>query len=158
MQQVEQLPGNIHRIIGTSGKTRGRMKRQPFMDFASRSKVMVCADGWGPVSHRDFESVFLGCVLIKPKTIHNESDFRCYTWPDPVDFGQVVFCSPDFSDLPAKVDEALALFEDTVDEREDAANRFRSLKLDEFFLRLRNALEPLNPEKKTKPEKPPMFL
>jgi hypothetical protein len=55
--------------------------------------------------------------------------------------GQVVFCKSDFSDLSEKVDEALALFATTEDDRREKSEAFFNLKSTEFFERLHAALK-----------------
>jgi hypothetical protein len=140
-QAAMNLPATIHRLVGASKDREGRMSKTSFVDLTSRSKVAICADGFGPISCRDFEAVALGCVLIKPETIHNSHDRRCYTWPDPVDIGQVVFCKSDYSDLSEKVDEALALFDKTEAERAAASETLVKLESIEFFQRLHSCLK-----------------
>ncbi len=63
-----------------------------------RSKAVLCPWGWGESSHRDYEAMLLGAVMIKPDTDYVE------TWPNIYQAGKTyVVCKPDFSDAHDKI-------------------------------------------------------
>jgi hypothetical protein len=69
----------------------------PYPDYVKRLlDTKVCVSPWGAGDRciRDYEAMFLGCVLVKPETDFIE------TWPDIHRPGETyVPCKPDFSDL-----------------------------------------------------------
>jgi len=63
-----------------------------------RSKVALCPWGWGESTHRDYQAMLLGAVVVKPDTSHVEC------WPDIYQAGKTyVPCKPDWSDAHDKV-------------------------------------------------------
>ena len=85
---------------------RGRSLPQPdYMNLMRRARICVSPWGWGETTIRDYEAMYAGCVLIKPRTDFIES------WP-VVDERHYVPCAVDFSDLSAKIDHVLAHWDD----------------------------------------------
>lgn len=79
------------------------------------SKCVLCPWGWGESTHRDYEAMLLGAVMIKPDTDHVE------TWPDIYRAGETyVACEPDFSDVHEKIDHIVKHFDDYRPMREQA--------------------------------------
>lgn len=75
-----------------------------FHDTIIQSKIFVSPYGSGTYSWKDFEAIFAGCVLVKPK-----SDFISqYGFPIYEKGRYSVSCSPDFSDLPQVVESILS--------------------------------------------------
>lgn len=78
--------------------------QQQFQDLLTQSKIFVSPYGSGTYSWKDFEAIFAGCVLIKPK-----ADFIAhYGFPiyEPGRF--CVQCDPNFVDLGSILVEVLA--------------------------------------------------
>jgi hypothetical protein len=73
-----------------------------YCDLLFSSKCVVSPFGWGETCYRDWETVFAGCVLIKPSVKHVDN------------FPGHVGCNCDFSDLPTAIKKALALPRETV--------------------------------------------
>ncbi len=100
---------------------RGRGLSQPdYMNLMRRSRICVSPWGWGETTLRDYEAMYAGCVLIKPRTDFIES------WP-VVDERHYVPCAVDFADLPEKIDRVLAHWDDYYEMRR--VNRDRLLAL-----------------------------
>jgi len=71
------------------------------------SKAVLCPWGWGESSHRDYEAMLLGAVMIKPDTDYVE------TWPNIYQAGKTyVVCKPDFSDAHDKIAHITQHFDD----------------------------------------------
>ena len=71
------------------------------------SKCVLCPWGWGESSHRDYEAMLLGAVMVKPNTDYVE------TWPNIYQAGKTyVICEPDFSDAHEKIDHIVEHLDD----------------------------------------------
>jgi hypothetical protein len=71
------------------------------------SKCVLCPWGWGESTHRDYEAMLLGAVMVKPNTDHVES------WPDIYRAGKTyIACEPDFSDAHDRIDHIVKHFDD----------------------------------------------
>jgi hypothetical protein len=72
-----------------------------FQDLLCQAKIFVSPYGSGTYSWKDFEAIFAGCVLIKPK-----ADFIAhYGFPIYEPGKYCIQCDPNFSDLGAIVAE-----------------------------------------------------
>ena len=68
------------------------------------AKIFVSPYGYGEYSWKDYESIYSGCVLVKPAC-----DFVISHGFDIYSSGvNYVPCKPDFSDLPAVLESILA--------------------------------------------------
>ena len=101
---------------------RGRSLCQAdYMKLMRRARICVSPWGWGETTLRDYEAMYAGCVLIKPRTDFIES------WP-VVDERHYVPCAVDFSDLPEKIDEVLAHWDDYYPMRKHNRERLLALR------------------------------
>lgn len=101
---------------------RGRVLAQAdYTNLMRRSRICVSPWGWGETTIRDYEAMYAGCVLIKPRTNFIES------WP-MVDERHYVPCAVDFADLPAKIDEVLAHWDDYYPMRKHNRERLLALR------------------------------
>lgn len=78
-----------------------RIPREEFHQILMQSKLFLSPFGYGEWSHKDFEAILLGCVIIKP-SCHFESYPNIYQ-PDKT----CLKCKCDYSDLQAVVSKAL---------------------------------------------------
>jgi hypothetical protein len=100
---------------------RGRnLCQADYMNLMRRARICVSPWGWGETTIRDYEAMFAGCVLIKPRTDFIES------WP-VVDQRHYIPCAVDFADVPEKIDHVLAHWDDYFEMRQ--RNRVRLLAL-----------------------------
>ncbi|KAK9824233.1 hypothetical protein WJX72_008812 [[Myrmecia] bisecta] len=83
----------------------GHMSQHDYLSFLLDLKVFVSPWGWGEWSHKDFEAVLCGCLVVKPAA----SSYVVYPNLQEADVS-VVNVRPDFADLQEKVG---ALLEDT---------------------------------------------
>jgi hypothetical protein len=116
MEKLEQLPGLRAALI------RGR--RLPLDDYLGlmrRARICVSPWGWGETTIRDYEAMFAGCVLIKPRT-----DF-IQSWP-VVDERHYVPCAVDFADLPEKIDHVRSHWQDFSEMRRHNRERLLDLR------------------------------
>eukprot|EP00887_Chlorella_sp_A99_P001117 scaffold14.g1117.t1 len=75
-----------------------RLNYQQYLEMLLDSKIVVSPWGWGEWSHKDFEIMMAGCLLVKPRT----ESFTIY--PPMFEAGEtVVNVKEDFSDLEAQV-------------------------------------------------------
>jgi hypothetical protein len=101
---------------------RGRSLAQAeYMNVMRHARICVSPWGWGETTLRDYEAMYAGCVLIKPRTDFIES------WP-VVDERHYVPCAVDFSDLPEKIDEVLAHWDDYYSMRKHNRERLLALR------------------------------
>jgi hypothetical protein len=113
LEAVEQIP-HVHAVVG-----RGRvLSHAGYCDLLRHSRICVSPWGWGETTIRDYEAMFAGCVLVKPRTDFIDSLV-------PLDERHYVPCAVDFSDLEDKVNQVLSRWEDYTDMRR--ANRERLL-------------------------------
>jgi hypothetical protein len=78
-----------------------------YMESLYRTRIIVSPWGWGEPCYRDYEALLAGAVLVKPDCSYVRATVDIYGHDGPV-----VWCRPDWSDLPAAVDRALALSRD----------------------------------------------
>ncbi len=105
-----------------SALVRGRnLSQADYMNLMRRARVCVSPWGWGETTLRDYEAMYAGCVLIKPRTDFIES------WPI-VDERHYVPCAVDFADLPEKIDQVLALWDDYFEMRRRNRERLLALR------------------------------
>ena len=81
------------------------------------SKIVVSPWGYGEACFRDFEALYLGCVLLKPKTSYVTGAQDIY-----INNKYYVECEIDFSDLHEKVDMILQNWDNFMDMRVDSKN------------------------------------
>jgi hypothetical protein len=113
VERIEALRGVRHVVV------RGRQLPLPaYHDLLRNARICVSPWGWGETSIRDYEAMYAGCVLVKPKTDFVE---LC----PPVDERHYVPCAVDFSDLEEKATHVLSHWPDYAGMR--AANRARLL-------------------------------
>jgi hypothetical protein len=97
-----------------------RLSHDVYLRHMCQSRVCVAPWGWGETTIRDYEAMYAGCVLIKPRT-----DFiDC--WP-VIDERHYVPCAVDFADLAERIGHVLANW-DAYDEMR-RRNRERLLAL-----------------------------
>ncbi len=101
--------------------------RIPFLDYRKKlydSKIVVSPWGFGETCYRDYEALYAGNILIKPR-----SDF-VINHPDIFNNKKyfLLFCEPNWSDLDIKIEEALFLWDKTIEKRINN----RNLLLNEF--------------------------
>jgi hypothetical protein len=88
----------ILNIPGNHILPRPSLSRDAYNGTMRQSKIVVSPWGYGEVTYRDFEALYAGCVLIKPKTNH------LTTWPNIFIDGQnYLSCESDWSDLTEKI-------------------------------------------------------
>jgi hypothetical protein len=85
-------------------------------DVLWHSRICVSPWGWGETTIRDYEAIFAGCIVIKPRT-----DF--ISCRPCLDERHYVPCAVDFSDLCAVVERVLSRWHDYAEAR--VANRER---------------------------------
>jgi len=80
--------------LGTSEWGAGRpLRKEGYRISLLRSKTALCPFGWGESTHRDYQAMALGAVVIKP----NMSYVEC--WPNIYRPGKTYLpCKPDWSD------------------------------------------------------------
>jgi hypothetical protein len=101
---------------------RGRILSQAdYMRLMRRARICVSPWGWGETTLRDYEAMYAGCVLIKPRTDFSES------WP-VIDERHYVPCTVDFADLPEKIDYVLAHWDDYLEMRQRNRERLLALR------------------------------
>ena len=106
---------------------RGRgLGRADYTRLMRRARICVSPWGWGETTVRDYEAMYAGCVLIKPRTDFIES------WPI-VDERHYVPCSVDFADLPEKIDSVLAHWDDYAPMRQRNRDRLLELRRSEVL-------------------------
>jgi hypothetical protein len=89
------------------GKTGRYFRRRDYAGSMAKSKSVLCPFGWGESTHRDYEALLLGCVMIKPDCSFIES------WPEIyVPSITYLVCQPDFSDVPDLVERVVANWKD----------------------------------------------
>jgi hypothetical protein len=88
-----------------------------YADVLRHSRICVSPWGWGETTIRDYEAVFAGCVVIKPRT-----DF--ITCRPCFDERHYVPCATDFSDLCAVVERVLGRWRDYTEARVENRERF----------------------------------
>lgn len=85
----------------------GSVREDVCLDALQHSKISVSPWSFGECSHRDYESILCGCVLVKPNTEHvvtfQPSLYQSNRYYVP--------CRPDFEDLPDVVQKILDDFE-----------------------------------------------
>lgn len=79
------------RAVAVSGRS---LRKGEYTRTMVRSKCVLSPWGWGEAAFRDYEALFLGAVLIKPRAEH------VLTWPPIEPVFQYLPCKPDFSDVP----------------------------------------------------------
>jgi hypothetical protein len=113
VEQLERLRNLRAQIM------RGRDLDLPaYQALLQNARICVSPWGWGETTIRDYEAMYAGCVLIKPRTDFVE------LWP-AIDEGHYVPCAVDFSDLEEKVGQVLSHWDDYAAVRH--ANRARLL-------------------------------
>jgi hypothetical protein len=101
---------------------RGRcLPSDVYLNAMRQARVCVSPWGWGETTIRDYEAMYAGCVLIKPRT-----DF-IHSWP-VIDERHYVPCAVDFADLPAKIAHVLANWEQYHPMRVDNRERLLALR------------------------------
>jgi hypothetical protein len=101
---------------------RGRgLAQAEYMNRMRRARICVSPWGWGETTLRDYEAMYAGCVLIKPRTDFSES------WP-VVDERHYIPCAVDFADLPEKIDHVLAHWDDYTPMRQRNRDRLLALR------------------------------
>jgi len=115
MAAIRQLPydtiAEAHRWTGSASSG--------YVDELYHSRVIASPWGYGEACVRDYEALLAGCILIKPAApwVTGLTDIAPH----------VLFCAPDWSDLPRVAERALVLHADI--ERRKAA---RALVLQEW--------------------------
>jgi len=121
---------------------RGRILSQAdYMNLMRRARICVSPWGWGETTLRDYEAMYAGCVLIKPRTDFSES------WP-VIDERHYVPCAVDFADLPEKIDHVLSHWDDYLEMRQRNRERLLALRRPEALADrlagiIRRRVEPL---------------
>ena len=88
----------VAKLGGTGGAGRPLPKGE-YLASMLESRTVLCPFGWGEASHRDYEAMLLGCVVIKPNMSFVAS------WPEMfIPFETYIPCRPDWSDVPDLVD------------------------------------------------------
>jgi hypothetical protein len=101
---------------------RGRvLSRAEYAALMRRARVCVSPWGWGETAFRDYETMYAGCVLVKPLT-----DF-IDAYP-PIDTRHYIPCAVDFSDLQEKVDHVLARWDDYEEMRRQNRERLLAVR------------------------------
>ncbi|HUU46032.1 MAG TPA: glycosyltransferase [Acidobacteriota bacterium] len=102
LQRYEaQFPG---RAFGADGRT---APYQSYLLSMLRSKTVLCPWGWGEATHRDYEAMALGAVVIKPDTSYVAA------WPNIYQPEKTyVPCKCDFSDAVEKIEHVRDHWED----------------------------------------------
>lgn len=97
---------------------RGRVfSPECYAEVLTHSRVCVSPWGWGETTIRDYEAIFAGCVVVKPRT-----DFiTCRPCFDERDY---VPCAVDFSDLGDVVRHVLNRWQDYAEARVENRERF----------------------------------
>lgn len=95
---------------------RGRvLPGDTYHGLLQEAKICVSPWGFGETSHRDYEALLAGCILIKPRTDFSDSLL-------PLDEGRHYFaCRPDFADLPELITSILERWPALMEQRR--ANR-----------------------------------
>jgi len=97
-QAIQDLDAT-HKVIGIGRSFQPRF----FNELLRDTKIFVSPYGWGEYSWKDYEAIYAGCVLVKPR-----SSFVATAGFDIFDEGKYcVECKPDFSDLQEVVDKIL---------------------------------------------------
>lgn len=116
----------------------GRMLRKGKYRATIRdSRTVLSPWGWGETTHRDFEAMLLGAVVIKPDMSHVK------TWPDLfVPDETYLPCKPDFSDASAKIKQVVDNWSDFLLMRKRArALAIKAHQPEGLALRLKEILE-----------------
>jgi hypothetical protein len=101
---------------------RGRvLPPEEYATLMRRSRICVSPWGWGETAFRDYEAMYAGCVLIKPRTDFIDS------YP-PIDTRHYVPCAVDFSDLQEKVDHVLARWDHYAEMRRQNRERLLAVR------------------------------
>ena len=104
--RVAEAWGGKHpgRAIASAGRA---IPRREYVLGLLRSKVVLCPWGWGEATHRDYEAMAMGAVVVKPDT----SYVAC--WPKIYRPNETyVPCRPDFSDAHEKIAEVVDHWDD----------------------------------------------
>lgn len=96
---VEKLPSSLVKL--TAGRT--ALDTGEHFESLRRSKIVLSPWGFGETTGRDHQGLQAGCVVIKPNTSHIRTE------PDLYDgrYKNLVYCRPDYSDLPELVERIL---------------------------------------------------
>jgi hypothetical protein len=97
------------------------LSQADYMNLMRRARICVSPWGWGETTLRDYEAMYAGCVLIKPRTDFIES------WP-VIDERHYVPCAVDFADLPEKIEQVLAHWDDYLEMRQWNRERLLALR------------------------------
>ena len=105
-----------------SALVRGRgLSQDEYVNLMRRARICVSPWGWGETTLRDYEAMYAGCVLIKPRTDFIES------WP-VVDERHYVPCAVDFADLYEKIEYVLTHWDDFFEMRQWNRERLLALR------------------------------
>ncbi len=89
----------------------GPLPLSQYLAWMMQSKIAISPWGWSAWNIRDYEALLCGCVLLKPECSGVRSLPDLYApWED-----LIVWCDPDYRDLPQAVERAL----DTLRYRQD---------------------------------------
>ena len=84
-----------------------KVKRKDWLELLSCSKICICPWGYGEMCYRDYEAMYMGCVVVKPNTDFVE------TWPNIYKSNVTyVQCKENFSDLEDVCNNILQNYKD----------------------------------------------
>lgn len=112
--------------------------RDFFYSTLRRTKIFVSACGRGEFSFKDYESLYLGCILVRP-----DMGFVEGYGPDVYSHPAVVYCKHDFSDLPQIIDDIINngdLYLSRTNELREMIAQFTPRRLAKDFSRLLNSM------------------
>jgi hypothetical protein len=81
----------------------GRIPKRKYLEHLMLSKIFVSPYGYGMFSWKEFEAIYMGCVVVKP----DASSCCCYGFDPYREEGSLVWCDPNFQDLSEVVTRVL---------------------------------------------------
>lgn len=112
LHQINTLAGTVNETY--PGKV---LKRKDYLEKLRKTKIAVSPWGWGEACYRDYEAILSGCILIKPLTHYVSSS--CNLFDDKF----CVWVRPDFNDLQEKVNQVLAGWTISANDRTENRNK-----------------------------------
>lgn len=99
LKAVNNLDCRISKVVSGTNS----YQKEEHIESLRLSKICIAPWGYGETTGRDFQGVLTGSVVIKPNSgyIKTNPDFYDGSWKT------ILWCKPDFSDLPEIVDNVL---------------------------------------------------
>lgn len=94
-----------------------KYRKGEYMKMLKNTKIVLSPWGFGEACYRDYEAMYMGCILLKP----DSSYVKC--WPEIyLNNKTYVPCKPDFSDLQEKTNYIIQNWNELKDMRQRNAN------------------------------------